>query len=173
MINLRGFSMRYSLYGTTSTVPVMVHFAVLAHKGQTVTPAATQDQAIQDDDFFRGNGVARAIGFDVSLSGIQFNTLLINQDNYAVLKRWSHKVSTSSATAEAGMGEKYIQRKLWVPVNRQVRYDDPGHADVATSGRLFWVWWAEYVAGIPSSGTAVADQARLDAEVIMYYRDSY
>jgi hypothetical protein len=64
-----------------------------------------------------------------------------------------------------GTGKKYI------PIRRQVRYDDPTIADIATSGRLFLVYWCEQLSGIEGGEVPFANALELDLLAVTYFNE--
>lgn len=176
IINLRGFKIDYAmLINTVATRPVMVHYAVLCHIGTTSVPSSAQANPLSSTNFFRGSGSSRAIDFSAAtLSSLQMNTLNINSDIYVVLKRWTHRLEyTVSAATNISNNSKQTVKigHKYIPVKRQVRYDDPTDGDVATTGRCFLVWWADYTNGIAAGGTAVSGALSMDHHVVTYFRE--
>lgn len=175
LINLRGFKIEYALRSENpATRPVYVHMAVLAHASNTSVPSDQQDNCVDTENFFRGSGAARAINFTTGLSGIQLNKLNINQDIYSVLRRWTIRLETRRAET-GSIRNSSVQSdrtgKKYIPVRRQVRYDEPSTNDVATAGRMFLVWWAEYVAGMPANGLATTGAVNADWHVVTYFNE--
>lgn len=176
IINLRGFKIDYALRAqSAATRPVYVHMAVLAHASNTSVPSNLQDNCVDTENFFRGSGAARAINFNgTSLSGLQFNKLNINQDIYAVLRRWTVRLelrATQTTNIRNSSSQTDKSGKKYIPVRRQVRYDDPTTGDVATSGRMFLVWWAEYVTGIGAGSAGTTAAVNVDWHVVTYFRE--
>jgi hypothetical protein len=177
LINLRGFKLDYSIVATGNIqIPVYIHFAVLSHSSNTSVPTANQNNAIQTSNFFRGSGSARAIDFTNSLTSLQFNSLSINQDIYSVLRRWTHRVEPI-VTNVGTSGFRYTSKdttksgKKYISVRRQVRYDDPDFNDVATSGRMFLVWWCDAVSGNASGVTPTNDAVDIDFHIVTYWKE--
>jgi len=174
MINLRGFKMDWGIRsGSLLAQPLYVHFAILSHTSNTSVPTTAAAGCIDDQNFFRGSGPARAIDFSTSLDGLQVNKLAINQDIYSILKRWRVRIEpTVNPTGIMNTTRTtHLTGKRYVKLNRQVRYDDPSTGQVPTAGRTFLVYWADGVAGVTSGTTAFSNAYAVDLHIVAYFNE--
>lgn len=174
LINLRGFKIDWGLRSAgTTTYPLYVNFAIVAHASNTSVPSTSDSNCISTVNFFRGNAAQRASDFSTGLDSLQMTRLNINQDIYSVLKRWRVRLEQQvNASGLMAMTTGVTKAgKKWVPVRRQVRYDDVTNADVATSGRMFIVYWADGVQGIPASTVPLTSAYNLDLHVVVYFNE--
>lgn len=174
IINLRGFKIDWAMRsGATTSFPLYMNFAILAHASNTSVPTSTRTQCIVDENFFRGNSASRAIDFGTSLESIQMTRLNINQDIYSVLRRW--RVRMDPVVNPTGITSRFVDitkaGKKYIPVRRQVRYDDATNGQVATSGRMFLVYWCDGVQGRPSGATGIAAALNIDLHVVVYFNE--
>jgi len=162
MINLRGFKIHMAINNDPGGKGDRIwHCAIISPKG-SFGFFGPQDNCVAGDNFFRGNGVNRAINFQSSLTGIERNVLSINTDAYSIL---FHKRFYFENTDTNGKRSKFL--KLWVPLKRQVTYDGIPQAQ---AGRCALVWWFEPVQGVGPSSTPVA-YADLDLHCITYFKE--
>lgn len=179
IINVSGFKIQGSMRNRLNNQqgPQLVHFAVLCNVANIAAECvpAVQDDSVPNTNFFRGSSGTRAIDFGTGLSGIQLHTLKINKDNYVVLKRRTFKLATqaSDQNTQAQQGDQYTTPtvknfKWWIPLRRQVRYDNSLYA---TQGRCFIVWWSDLMHGRASGATPQGAAFSLDMENITYWRE--
>ena len=171
MINLVGFKL--NLYARNlavlSTDVLNFHYAFIHDKGRS--QALLQDiDPVLEDDFFRGNGSARAIDFSTTLNGIELNCLNINNDLYTVLKRGTCSL-TPVQTGSGIRKEGFCHREVWLPINRQIRYDAGENADIPTDGRIFFVWWVDRHVGQAAGGLPTANAMQLDLHCVTHWRE--
>lgn len=169
MINLRGFriNMQFQRQTTGTVRDIVFHMAVVHDKGRAEA-ALTSSNPIQTGDFFRGNALNRAINFQNSLAGIEFNNLGINTDLYTVLAKKDYYLKSPAEN-----GKSSFRKKLYVKVNRQIRYDNETgglNEEVATDGRCFLVWWYESATGA-GSGSSPVSVGNLDRFCVTYWRE--
>lgn len=180
MINVRGFKMCMSVSGfSTGTLlndnkPLCLHMAILAMRNNVGnTPAQQQVNPVQIQDFFRGNGTSRAINFQNTLSGQEFNCLAINADAYVILWRKKYILGRIADPAQCSRGHnmpatRFI--KKYIKLNRQVRYDETT-IDAASEGRIFLVYWLEQSQGAISGSGAIASSAGIDMHIVTFFRE--
>jgi len=117
-----------------STAAQYCNFAVLAarHRG-----------AIDGTDWFRDNGAQlRSVNFsDTNLNSLERHCNPINSDDFIVLahKRW--EMFDRPDWANAGKPGSYAQRRtirIWVPINRQIRYEGDGDN---SEQAIHMAWW--------------------------------
>lgn len=169
IINLRGFriNIQFQRDITATSRDLILHLAVIHDKGRA-DAALTATNPIQTEDFFRGNSTNRAIDFQNTLAGIEFNNLGINTDLYTVLAKKDYYMKSSAQD-----GRSSFRRKLYIKVNRQIRYDNEvggTNEEVATDGRCFLVWWYEIATGQGASATPIAVGAH-DRMCVTYWRE--
>lgn len=111
-----------------------------------VSPLATPN--VNVTNFFRNpNGTRRARDFDTTLASTEFMNLPINTDEYVVLKHERFtlgRVKDETVTTEVDnlSGDpNYKSMKMWLPVNRQLRFD--GTNDTPQDSPIFLVYWVD------------------------------
>lgn len=162
MIDLRGFKISFGINNNvTGKGDRIFHVAVISPKGMFGF-LGVQDNCVVNDNFFRGNGAARNINFQTSLTGLERNVLSINTDGYNILM---HKKFYFENTDTNGRRSKLL--KFWLPVRRQITYDQ---GPVAQAGRVALCWWMEPVQGVGSGGTPVG-YADVDIHCIAYFKE--
>ena len=113
---IRGFKICLEVENLSSK-PVYLNVAVLAPKCESI--------ASMSADFFRGSKSERSIDFDTTLSSLDFHCMSINTDKFTILK---HKkllfAQYGSTTNDGGTRTAYTVIDMWVPLNRQIRYED-------------------------------------------------
>lgn len=169
MINLRGFRINLGFYRdtTASARDIKLHVAIIHDKGRA-NALLTQNNPVLVGDFFRGNGVNRAIDFQNSLAGIEVNSLGINTDLYTVLMKRVYLLKSPSQNGLASFNKRF-----YVKVNRQIRYDNETtttEEPVATDGRCFLVWWAELAVGANAGATPIL-LGTMDRFTVTYWRE--
>lgn len=173
MINLRGFKINIrcgSLGGINESL--LLHAAVIHDKGRADAGLTTVDP-ISSVDFFRGNGNSRAIDFSsTNLASSEFNNLAINSDLYVVLHRETKKIQRLDINSPRN--ESYVEMDMWVPIKRQVRYDnetDATNEEFATDGRCFLVWWLEGFEGYAAGASPQLSVASMDRYCITFWKE--
>ena len=156
--NIRGFKICCGV-NNERTNPLYINIAVLASKGSGFT----------DNDFFRADGNERSVDFGTSLSSIQFRCCPVNSDKYHILMHRRLLLNGSSAiTGVDYTRTSYNLIEKWVPLKRQIRYEDNEGATPTEDIRL--VWWADSM--FQSAGAiAQVDAFRIQWKVVNYFRD--
>lgn len=147
LINMRGWKicMEFINFGTEACY---LNVAVLHHK---------QLETVETSDFFGNKGYERAIDFgDPSLDALQYHCLPINTDNYVILrhKRYKLVAGTQSGGTNDLTGSNHMNLNWYVPLKRQLRYDQDGTA--VESGQCWLVYWTSLVGtGVNATYTPV------------------
>lgn len=165
-VNLRGFKVCFELNNGLNS-PMYCNIAVIAPKGTT-----TKTSKIDEKNFFRWQGNRRAIDFNPTLlSSLEFHCLPINTDDYTVLKHKRYRLGPNqpSAAFTTQSGNSYKNVDWYIPLKRQVRYDQTEGGE-PTDGDVYVVYWFDAfqaAAGNVPQASAVAVSQRYT----VYYRE--
>lgn len=162
MVNYRGCKLCIELRNLTDS-PLYFNMAILVSK-----KARTIDTA----DFFRGNTGDRSKDFGPALTGLQLHCLPINADEYTILKHKRFKLNVvSNGAAVTGFsnqyGSSYKTISMYVPIKRQLRYDDGAVSPIQP---IFLVYWLDRF-GAASGQTPVNDQITMTEHHIAYWKE--
>lgn len=161
IVNFRGVNICMEIENTFNTIggrPLYFNMAVISPK------ALAAPTSIPNADFFRNSGALnRSIDFGNSLSASEFNCLPINTDLYDVVKRKRIRVGPFSSNE----GANCQTLMMYVPVNRQIRYEDATSTPVGKN--LFLVYWIDFL-GNPSSATPVVC-GRISHDITKYFKE--
>ncbi|ALY05859.1 hypothetical protein [Ctenophore-associated circular virus 2] len=145
------------------TEPLYINLAVVVPK---------HNATIDPNIWFRGYGIDRAIAFDPStLNSNDFHCRPLNPDAYHILmhKRYRLNGDTDTATYAHNSGRNFMNLNLWVPLRRQIRFDESTGTG-AQNGRCFFVWWCDkYMSNTGTVTTAASLQ--MSKRIICYFRD--
>lgn len=188
IINVRGFRICMTMANKISGRPVQVNMALITPKknGKLYNQLhANQDgnNHTEDtvEDFFRNpDGNKRSEDFKPTLSALQLHCLPINTDHINVL---FHKKFTLAPKDEAnGMSaegsKSYKQLQFYVPMRRQIRFDDEDPSnDVAdldyahmAQSEVYLVYWFSRLLTTASSG--YSNVVEVQREFVTYFRES-
>lgn len=154
-IDLKGFQIDIHACNTCSRKPVELHYAVLGAKSEAVTATSSGIKT----DFFRHYGTSTARDFNnaatgiCALSGMEMCNNPINTDLWHVITH-KHIMLGPGQGAKEQIFEPYPTRatdntaanchfaKIWVPFNKQIRYNNPSDNTSATPcDDIRLVWW--------------------------------
>lgn len=138
MINISGFDIRFS-FTCNIEKPIYCNIAVIAPIGKTV---------VASEDFLRYPNSNRSVNFGNQINSMLGHTLPLNPDQNTILKHRRFMLgpkNVSSATFNGYTAWKNYQiSRMWVPLKRQIRYDNPeGDAEE----KIFLVYWFDEVNG--------------------------
>lgn len=128
--------------------PLYLNVAILhSRQQQGLAPPLTTQTYTTFGDFYRGNASSRSTDFSDSLSALDNRTLNINTDDWVVLKHKRIVVGQATNTVGVyltGVTKNTMTFKWWVPIKRNLRYEDGdanGYAD--SNGEGYLVFWAD------------------------------
>lgn len=162
MINLRGFKICMQM-NNKGPLPLHVSVAVISPKsGNSVTTV----------DFFRDTSGSneRARNFGTALSGVQYECLPINIDKYVVLRHKRYMLTpggTVSPDFKSESGNSFLSLSWWLPINRQLRYNDTTGEPEANA--IFLVWWCDR--HFATAGSGGAADLEILKHTICYFRE--
>lgn len=156
-INIRGFNIR-ALFRSNNTL--VLNMAVVAVKDPDASGSVTVS------DFFRSAGLngLRSVDFADALSPVEFHMLPLNSDKFTVLKhdRWN-MYPTGSGVSE------YLKGIDWyVPLNRQVAYDDATTSSCKDAIHI--IWWCDQPTAAPASAP-VAAQCNVQVMATTHFKE--
>lgn len=129
IIDLRGFTICLGAQNNLTGLPLLMNVAVLSSKfDPTQVPTST--------DFFRGESGFRGDDFDTGLQASEFHCLPINTDKYFVQSHHRYKLSRLGVNAM-----DHLQKKFYVPIKRQIRFDDSNQTSI--NRQFYLVWWCD------------------------------
>lgn len=159
---ISGFKICYDVLNY-SVNPVLLNVAVVYDKRSN---DGTVIMAL--DDFFRSSeGNNRAKDFSITLDANEFHCLPLNTDRFSVLK---HGRFTLGPTQSATVGaytvnrENYKSIMWWVPLKKQIRYND-GNAQ----SKVWLIWWCDkFQAG---TGVAAVTIGQTQIHAVTYFKE--
>lgn len=158
-LNFRGikFCMNFRVESAIGTAKAWLNVAVISPKSDLAS-----NQAIPNTDFFRDpGGATRAADFGIALNNMEFRCSSINTDKYNIHSHKRMIVGPSQATE--GNRERLIE--WWLPVKRQIRYND---ATAYPEGKnIYLVWWF----ATSDNGTPAASM-QYNYHIKRYFRES-
>lgn len=163
LINCKGIELAYHVYNKATT-PMFLNMAVLAPKHSS--------SGVTQTDFFRSNSGDRGQSHGTALSALEMHYLPINTDKYTVLKHNRHQLGaqadlSGTYNSDAGPGN-FISKKVWIPINRQLRYDNTLATTCNTP--IYLAWWVDGMRTIAGQAV-VANQASVSIMHTMFYTD--
>lgn len=162
LINCKGIQLTYHFYNK-DTQPMFLNVAIIAPKHNS--------SGVTDVDFFRGNDGTRGETFSTAKSALELHYLPINTDRYVVMKHNRHQLGARDDTAvynsKAGPGS-WISKKLWLPVNRQLRYESGSSTTCNTP--IYVAWWCDRMRST-NSQLAETDLVRTSMMHTMFFTD--
>ena len=169
LINMRGFKLCFMVRNRTDR-PVYWHWALISSKINLNNTPST-------DNFFRGSGNQRGVDFANDLTSLEFHCLPINTDIYNILKHKKYRINSYGRTTSADAttwqehsGRNYMDVKAWIPLKRQLRFDN-NTSDSPISGSVFLVHWCDQIStsgGVAPVSTVLSIQQRH----IAYFRET-
>lgn len=163
LINCKGIELCYHC-ANINQPPLYLNCAVIAPKHGS--------SGISVTDFFRANDGQRGQDFDVALGALEFHYLPINTDKYIVMRHYRHVLGgqidlSPSYNADTGPSN-YITRKIWLPINRQLRYDNAASNSCNTP--IYFVWWFDR-ANAASGAASTAANAQMSFMHTMFFKE--
>lgn len=163
LINCKGFEICIHVTNKQDQ-PLFVNFAILAPKHTSSGISAT--------DFFRSNDGARGTNFSTVLTALELAYLPINTDKYTILRHMRMQLNSmqdraSYYNSDAGPGN-WISKKMWLPINRQLRYDNNIATSCATP--MYVVYWCDIMRQ-PASSAVAANVASMSLMHTMFFTD--
>lgn len=165
-VNLRGFKVCFEVNNGLS-IPLYANFAVIAPKG-----TSTKSSKIDEKNFFRWQGNKRAIDFSPTLlSSLEFHCLPINSDDYTVLKHKRYRLgpNQTSATFTAQSGNSFKNIDWYIPLKRQVRYDQD-EGGKPTDGDVYMVYWFDGF-NVPAGEAPSTSAVAISQRYVVYFRE--
>lgn len=159
-INCSGWRVKWNIGGTNTSF--MLHYAVLCPK---------TDTSVDTTDFFMDNAANTASNryrnFIVAdNSGLDFNTLRINTDDYAVMMH--KKIRWNSTNTDGNARENRIM-DFWVPFHRQLRYDRSRTKKCTTP--VFFVYWLVETTPVAKNAAVISSACNAMLDIVMWYHD--
>lgn len=162
--NIRGFRICYEIANKREK-PLIFHLAVVHDKRSndaTVT--------VTTNDFFRGWNTTRAVDFGIALGSMEMNCNPLNTERFTILKHKRIHLSvtqgaTGTYTKFVAGNANYRMGKMWVPLKRQIRYEDN-----AAQSKVWLLWWCDEFDTQPAS-PIVSDAMDFNRHIITYFRE--
>lgn len=163
-INISGIKVNLDLHNSTMK-PLYFNMAIIHPRNTNPnTSSVPITNFFKQDDTSGG-----AIDFSSSLNSLQLSTLSINTDQHDVLwmKRFKINENGSATNYATEHGADTLSVREYVPVNRQVRYDNP--SGTSCFDPIWLVYWSD---GFHEDGISTTpNQFTAQWRVITYYRD--
>lgn len=162
LINCKGIEVCYHYYNI-GVQPKFVNIAIIAPKHTT--------SGVSTADFFRSNSGDRGTNFSTALSALELHYLPINTDIYTVLRHYRHQVGAQADSPQYNSDTgpaNFISKKIWLPVNRQLRYDNTLATSCSTP--IYVCWWFDRMRTPPGQAVATG-QGNFSFMHTMFYTD--
>lgn len=163
IINCRGFKIRLTFRNITA-MQMTYHIAV-------ISPKSLQNN-VNPTGFFRGDDNDRDLDFSTARSYLDFTHKHINTDKYNILFHKKYLVQAGNANAAsgscAGSSPCYRQIQKWVPLKRQLRYNDTVGASCESP--IYIVRWCDRM---DANTNDLPSEAYIEnVQVTMYFRET-
>lgn len=161
LINCKGIQVAIHVFNTESQ-PKFFNIAI-------ISPKHSNDLTIID--FFRGTDGARGDDFDTGLSALQMHYLPINTDKYTILKHQRLQLGAVADSAQYNSDTGSVNWKsvkMWIPVNRQLRYDNTLGTSCTTP--IYLVYWGDRMR-TPAGQAITANSFSVSHMNTMFYTD--
>ena len=160
VVFVKGFKVCLEIHNIGSTA-MYFNCAVIAPKCATSNSLSV--------DFFRGSGNERSVDFSTSLTSLDFHCRPINSDRFTILK---HKklllAKFGNTTNDGGTRTAYTVIDMWVPLNRQIRYED--NTTTASCNPVWLVYWMDKFA-TPGGSAASSGQVTLGEQSTALFKN--
>ena len=165
-INLKGFRIN-KFFKNVTTSCIVVNCAVLATKVHDDKVSIPDNGTELKEEFFRDEtDPTRSTNWiEVGLTYQELAYNRINPDRWSIVKRWRR---TLAGTDETDCRKQEWKINKYVPINRQLHYDD--NNDKPETGRMFLVWWFT-----PTTKTTAASGITIghSTQVRAYWTDTF
>lgn len=165
IINCRGFNIRV-FARNNGRPPLYLHLALIAPRDDKAGVLTT--------DFFRGYGDTRGEdGQGIIPSFLDQNFSPINTDEYVVVRHWTKYIAPDSQLATNdyvnNRGVNHCTSQIYVPINRQIRYEGDGAGE--TNDNMQLVWWAATPDKLGGTNVSSATALTMLYRVTMFFRE--
>lgn len=156
IIDLRGFKFCVQAQNLRTNAPLYVNVAVVSSKFDPT-------QAPTTAGFFRGENSSRGDNFDVNLQSAEFHCLPINTDKYFIQAH--HRIQLAPFNTQQ---KDYAMKEFYVPIKRQIRFDDSGSGSL--NRQFYLVWWCDIL--LAASGSLpVSTALSLQWKAVTVFRE--
>jgi len=163
ILNFRGVKICCLFRNTANDSCLFLNYAV-------ISPKIANNVGLQG--FFRSNANQRAVDFDdtANLTSMDYHCRNINSDLYNIITHKRLKLAARQATTQNVGG--YTARVMrYIPIKRQLRYDQIGELGEKCTTPIFFIWWYD----IEGLGVGVSpnsyDYLMTDLRLITYFRN--
>lgn len=162
LVNCKGFELAFHYYHTENQ-PMFLNVAVIAPK-HTAAGVGTVD-------FFRSPNGDRGENFGIQLSGLEMHYYPINTDKYSIIRHYRYqcgpRIDGPQYNSDTG-NANYISRKFYIPINRQLRYENTIATSCSTP--IYLCWWTDRMR-TPQTQAAVTGVTSFSFMKTMFYTD--
>lgn len=163
LINCKGIQCTYHFYNKENQ-PKFLNVAIVSPKHGA--------SGVGIVDFFRANDGTRGTNFSTALTALELHYLPINTDKYHVMKHYRHQLGAESDSggfynSDAGKSN-YLSKKIWLPVNRQLRYESTLATSCSTP--IYVVWWCDRMRS-PAGNPVTANLVSASMMHTMFFTD--
>jgi len=165
IVNFRGVKICCDFMNVGVNVDIFVNYALVSPKAGIT---------VDLERFFRSNAAERAIDFDdQGLTAMDYHCRAINADIYNIITHKRLRLARQSAEVQNG-NFTYSRRVMrYVPIKRQLRYQDLGGGlGEECTTPIFFIWWYD-VEGNAAGENAIepVDVLKTDLRLITYFRN--
>lgn len=191
MINLRGIKMEWNVI-SLSTAYTVLNWCVIAPKVSAGSGSANPNNSLATSELWRGYQNLRAINPNAATwSGMDRVNAQINTDMFTVFKRGKIQLNPGRKTVDRYSGEIsnrvtppidpdqevfhtekgacFRQKKVWLPIRRQIRFD-PTIDNNCPAEQIWFMWWLDNPFQ-DSGGLPETAAAGLMARFIIYFKE--
>lgn len=173
-IALQGVLIDVQLHNNDSA-PHLVRMWVISHRGDDTlsSPLDQENSPVPTENFYKGQQGNRSVDYNgVSRGFTNHSTHTINTDVWNVL--WSTKFMLSSNGDNVnGYGDNtfpnYKLVKKYIPIKRNLTYDNDSPVSVATAGRIFFVF--DHVSMQKTASGTEGANMKFGFKAQMFFRD--
>jgi len=159
-VDLRGINFVWMIKNM-HTDCVYFHIAVVVPKN--LGPADVQ---MPVTNFFRDEGVDRGIDFSTGLGSNIIHNRPLNIDIMDIICRYKFKLGGNSGDTQLS-GKNQLIFKKYVPINRQIRYDQTG---LSTGDDPYVLWWWDET-DQNGGGARTSDKVIIDQATTLHFKD--
>lgn len=163
LINCKGIEVCFHVANKLDQ-PQFFNFAIIAPKHTSA--------GVNTIDFFRSSSGDRGSNFGTQLSALELHYLPINTDKYNILRHYRHNLGgqadrPSFYNSDSGPGN-WFSKKVYIPLNRQLRYDNSFSTTCNTP--IYAVWWCDVMRN-PDQAVTTTNAASVSLMHTMFYTD--
>jgi len=153
VVEFRGIRLCYRIRNLDGNGNMYHHWALISPKTDAV--------GVSTNNFFRSDApqtTGRGRDFDNTLDAHEFHCLPINPDKWNIIRHRKYTLGTITASSSiARTNDSWREIREWIPIKRQLRYDDDNVANTCSTPIFFVHWSARWNSPGGTAPTAVVN----------------